>query len=143
MQLPETDTGSSGLYWGVEDYTVSSPIPPLIGTALSQNPRIPSLGAIPPHVPELLAMEAHHLPCPTGNPDSSHRRLGLRFPITFGFLPSWAILSKVSRLTEKVTYHLPCLTNYPILALILITFALSWISLRNRSLLLLSRVGRR
>ena len=40
MQLLETDTGSSGLYWGVEEYTVFSPVPPLTGTALSQNPGI-------------------------------------------------------------------------------------------------------
>ena len=41
MQLPETDTGSSGLYWGVEEYTVFSHVLPLTGTALSKNPRIP------------------------------------------------------------------------------------------------------
>ena len=47
MQLPETDTGSSGLYWGVEEYTVSSPVPPLIGTALSRNPWILFFGDNP------------------------------------------------------------------------------------------------
>ena len=41
MQLPETDTGSSGLYWAVEEYTISSLVPPLTGTALPQNPGIP------------------------------------------------------------------------------------------------------
>ena len=41
MQLPETETGSSGLYLSVEEYIVSSPALPLIGTVLSQNPRIP------------------------------------------------------------------------------------------------------
>ena len=41
MQLPETDTGSSGLYWAVEEYTVSFPVLPLTGIALSRNPRIP------------------------------------------------------------------------------------------------------
>ena len=41
MQLPETETGSSGLYRSVEEYTVSSPVLPLTGTALSQNPGIP------------------------------------------------------------------------------------------------------
>ena len=41
MQLPETDTGSSGLYWPVEEYTISSLVPPLTGTALPQNPGIP------------------------------------------------------------------------------------------------------
>ena len=41
MQLPETDTGSFGLYWAVEEYTVSSHVPPLIGTVRSQNLGIP------------------------------------------------------------------------------------------------------
>ena len=41
MRLPETDTDSSGLYWAVEEYTVSSPVPPLTRTALSRNPKIP------------------------------------------------------------------------------------------------------
>ena len=40
MQLPETETGSSGLYRAVEEYTVSSPVLPLTGTALSRNPGI-------------------------------------------------------------------------------------------------------
>ena len=47
MQLPETDTGSSGLYWVVEEYTVSSPVLPLIGTALSRNLGIPVSGGNP------------------------------------------------------------------------------------------------
>ena len=47
MQLPETDTGSSGPYWGVEEYTVSSPVLLLTGTALSRNPRIPVFGGNP------------------------------------------------------------------------------------------------
>ena len=37
MELPETDAGSSSLYWGVEEYTVSFPVPPLTGTALFRN----------------------------------------------------------------------------------------------------------
>ena len=41
MQLPETETGSSGMYRAVEEYTVSSPVLPLTRTALSRNPRIP------------------------------------------------------------------------------------------------------
>ena len=41
MKLPGTDTSSSGLYWAVEEYTVSSPVPPLTGTALSRNLGIP------------------------------------------------------------------------------------------------------
>ena len=41
MQLPETETGSSGLYRAMEEYTVSSPVLPLTGTALSRNPGIP------------------------------------------------------------------------------------------------------
>ena len=41
MQLLETDTGSSGLYWGVEKYNVSSPVLPLTGTVLYRNPGIP------------------------------------------------------------------------------------------------------
>ena len=40
MQLPETNTVTFGLYWAVEEYTVSSPVLPLTGTTLSQNPRI-------------------------------------------------------------------------------------------------------
>ena len=47
MQLPETDTGSSGLYWAVEEYTVSSHVLPLTGTALSQSPGIPVFGGNP------------------------------------------------------------------------------------------------
>ena len=39
MQLPETV--SSSLYRAVEEYTVSSSVLPLIGTALSRNPGIP------------------------------------------------------------------------------------------------------
>ena len=41
MQLLETETGSSGLYRALEEYTVSSHVLLLTGTALSQNPRIP------------------------------------------------------------------------------------------------------
>ena len=47
MQLPKTDAGSSGLYWAVEEYTVSSHVPPLTGTALSRNPRVPVSGGNP------------------------------------------------------------------------------------------------
>ena len=47
MQLPETDTGSSGLYWGVEEYTVSSHVLPLTRTRLSRNPGIPVFGENP------------------------------------------------------------------------------------------------
>ena len=47
MQLPETETGSSSLYRVVEEYIVSSPILPLTGTVLSQNPRIPVSGGNP------------------------------------------------------------------------------------------------
>ena len=47
MQLPKTNTGSSGLYWAVEEYTVSSPVPPLTGTVLSRNPGIPVSGGNP------------------------------------------------------------------------------------------------
>ena len=46
-------------------------------------------------------------------------------------------------MSAKITHHLPCLTNCLIMALVLMTSALSWISLKNRSLPLLSRVGRR
>ena len=41
MQLPETETGSAGLYRGVEEYTVSFPVLLLTRTALSLNPGIP------------------------------------------------------------------------------------------------------
>ena len=41
MQLPETDTGSSGMYQAVEEYIVSSPVLWLTGTGLSRNPGIP------------------------------------------------------------------------------------------------------
>ena len=41
MQLPETETSSSGLYRAVQEYIVSSPVLPLTGAALSQNPGIP------------------------------------------------------------------------------------------------------
>ena len=47
MQLPETKTGSFGLYRAMEEYTVSSPILLLNGTALSQNPGIPVSGDNP------------------------------------------------------------------------------------------------
>ena len=47
MHLPETDTGSSAPYQGVEEYIVSSSIPPLTGTALSRNPGIPVSGGNP------------------------------------------------------------------------------------------------
>ena len=47
MQLPEIDTGSSDLYWGVEEYIISSPVLPLIRTASSQNPGILVLGGNP------------------------------------------------------------------------------------------------
>ena len=47
MQLPETETGSSGLYRPVKEYTVSSPVLPLTGTTLSQNPGIPVFGGNP------------------------------------------------------------------------------------------------
>ena len=47
MPLPETDTGSSGLYQGVEECTVSSSILPLTGTVLPRNPGIPISGGNP------------------------------------------------------------------------------------------------
>ena len=47
MQLLETNTGSSGLYWTVEEYTVSSPIPPQTRTALSRNLGNPVSGVNP------------------------------------------------------------------------------------------------
>ena len=47
MRLPETDTGSSGLYRAVEEYIVSSPVLLLTGTALSQNLGIPVFGGNP------------------------------------------------------------------------------------------------
>ena len=47
MQLPETETGSFGLYRAVEEYTVSSSILLLTGTALSQNPGILVSGGNP------------------------------------------------------------------------------------------------
>ena len=49
----------------------------------------------------------------------------------------------MSRLSVEITHHLLCLTKCPILALVLITLALSLRSVRNRSLLFLSLVGRR
>ena len=75
MQLLETKTDSSGLYRVVEEYTVSSPVLPLIGTTLSRNLGSLSLGAIPRHVFRLLAKVAHHLPSLTGNPDLSLARM--------------------------------------------------------------------
>ena len=75
MQLPETDIGSSSLYKAVEEYTVSSPVPPLTGTALSRNPGIHVFGAIPPNMSGLLAMVSHHLPSLTSNFDSSLARM--------------------------------------------------------------------
>ena len=71
MQLPETETSSSGLYRAVEKYIVSSPVLPLTRTALSQTLGSLSMGAIPPHMSGLLAMIAHHLPSLTDNPDLS------------------------------------------------------------------------
>ena len=47
MQLPEIETGSSDLYQAVEECTVSSPVLPLTGTVLSQNPWIPVFGGNP------------------------------------------------------------------------------------------------
>ena len=47
MQLPETDTGSSGLYWAVEEYTLSSHILPLTRSSLSRNTRILVSGGNP------------------------------------------------------------------------------------------------
>ena len=41
MQLPKTETASSGLYNVVEEYTISSSVLSLIETALSRNPGIP------------------------------------------------------------------------------------------------------
>ena len=47
MQLPETEIGSSDLYWVVEKCTVSSPVLPPTGTVLSRNPGIPVSGGNP------------------------------------------------------------------------------------------------
>ena len=41
MQLPKTETGSSGLYQAVEECIVSSLVLLLTGITLSQNPGIP------------------------------------------------------------------------------------------------------
>ena len=40
VQHPETDIGSSSPHWGVKEQTVSSPVPLMTRTPLSQNPRI-------------------------------------------------------------------------------------------------------
>ena len=40
MQHPETDVGSSDLYWGEKEQTVFTPVPLMTETALSQNPGI-------------------------------------------------------------------------------------------------------
>ena len=40
VQHPGTHTGSSDPYWGVEEQTVSAPVPLMIGTASAQNPEI-------------------------------------------------------------------------------------------------------
>ena len=37
MQHPETDTGPSSPHWGEKEQTVSTPVPLMIGTALSHN----------------------------------------------------------------------------------------------------------
>ena len=47
MELPEIETRSSGLYRAVEEYTISSPVLPLIGTVLSRNPGILASGGNP------------------------------------------------------------------------------------------------
>ena len=47
MQHLETESGSSGLYRAMEEYIVSSPVLPLIGTVLSRNPGIPVYGGNP------------------------------------------------------------------------------------------------
>ena len=38
IQYPGTDTGSYDPYWGVEEQTVSVPVPLMTGVALSRNP---------------------------------------------------------------------------------------------------------
>ena len=40
VQHPGTHTGSSDPYWGVEEQTVSAPVPLMTGTASAQNPEI-------------------------------------------------------------------------------------------------------
>ena len=40
VQHSGTDTGSSNPYWGVEEQTVSAPVPLMTGIALSRNPGI-------------------------------------------------------------------------------------------------------
>ena len=40
MQHPGTNTCSSEPYWGVEEQTVSAPVPLMTGTASVQNPEI-------------------------------------------------------------------------------------------------------
>ena len=47
MQLLEIETGSSSMYRVVEEYTVSSPVLQLIGTALPRNSGIPVSGGNP------------------------------------------------------------------------------------------------
>ena len=47
MQLPETETGSSGLYRVMEEYNVSSPVLLLTGIVLSRNLGIPVSGGNP------------------------------------------------------------------------------------------------
>ena len=47
MWLPETVTGSSGLYCAVEERTISSPVLLLTGTVLYQNPGILVCGGNP------------------------------------------------------------------------------------------------
>ena len=75
MKLLEIDSGSSGLYWAVEEYTVSSLILPLTGTALSRNPGISISGGNPSHMSGLLAMVAQYLPNLTSSPDLSLARM--------------------------------------------------------------------
>ena len=65
MQLPENDIGSSGMYWAVEEYTVSSPVPPLTGAALSRNPGIP----VSKGNPSLYVRAAGNGSTPSAHPD--------------------------------------------------------------------------
>ena len=73
--LPETMTGSSGMYCAVEERTVSSPVLLLLGLCCPKTLGSLSPGAIPPHVSRLLTMVAYHLPRLTSNSHMSLARM--------------------------------------------------------------------
>ena len=127
----------------MEKQTVAAPVPQLTGTAPIPNIGIPVSGGNPSSYVRAAGNGSIPSADPNWQPSLVSLIIGTEVFHNLGIPASVDNPVESVQAVGRNTHHLPCLTNCPILALVLMTSAPSLISLRNRSLLLLSRIGRR